>query len=404
MKWSAEQERAIDAVGQWLKSDQQVFRLFGCAGVGKTTIAKYAAEQAGSNVISGSFTGKAALVLKKAGWDNATTIHKLIYISQPKSQEEARKVHQDIKDRCAKFSIPEGEIPWHAATAALYRHLEHLKKTSKQPRFAKNPDSPVKNADLVVIDECSMVNPQMGQDLESYGKKILVLGDPFQLPPVFGAGYFTEHKPDFLLTEIHRQARDNPIIDMCTRVRNHETLPYGQYGTSAVVRKLNQEDWLAADQILCGKNATRVAINKKIRKLKGFKTEYPEVGDRLMCLRNNHHLGLFNGGLWTCTSAGPVDDGEIDLTIDSEDDDSLSMPVRVYADGFNSAKPGEVAPWDADGAELFEYGYCATGHKSQGSQWPRVVIFDQSGCFPQSNRWLYTVLSRAQIQALLVRE
>lgn len=404
MKWSPQQSRAIDAVGAWLKSDQQVFRLFGFAGVGKTTIAKHAAEQAGGKVIAGSFTGKAASVLRKAGWPDATTIHKLIYVSQPKSQEAARKIHQQIKDLQKKFSISDDQVPWIAATAALHRQLELLKKTANQPRFAKNSDSIIKDSDLVVIDECSMVNQQMGQDLESYGKKILVLGDPFQLPPVFGAGYFTEHDPDFLLTEIHRQARDNPIIDMCTRVRNYEQLPYGTYGDSSVVRKLPPEEWMAADQILCGKNANRVAINKRIRKLQKRTSDLPEVGDRLMCLRNNHERGLLNGGLWKCTAAGSVDNDEINITIDSEDDESLSTNVQAYVNGFNCEKPGEAAPWDADGAELFEYGYCASVHKFQGSQAQDIVLYDQSYCFPQSFRWLYTGLSRAQRKAALVRE
>ena len=63
-----------------------------------------------------------------------------------------------------------------------------------------------------MIDECSMVDAELARDLLSFGKPILVLGDPFQLPPVKGGGYFTESPPDVMLTEIHRQAEDNPII------------------------------------------------------------------------------------------------------------------------------------------------------------------------------------------------
>ena len=63
-----------------------------------------------------------------------------------------------------------------------------------------------------MIDECSMVDAELGRDLLSFGKPILVLGDPAQLPPVKGGGFFTEAEPDVMLTQIHRQAEDNPII------------------------------------------------------------------------------------------------------------------------------------------------------------------------------------------------
>ena len=57
-----------------------------------------------------------------------------------------------------------------------------------------------------------MVDEDLGRDLLSFGKPVLVLGDPAQLPPVKGGGFFTEAEPDVMLTEVHRQAADNPII------------------------------------------------------------------------------------------------------------------------------------------------------------------------------------------------
>ena len=59
-----------------------------------------------------------------------------------------------------------------------------------------NEDSPAAKASLIVIDECSMVDEELGRDLLSFGKKVLVLGDPAQLPPVKGGGFFTEQEPD----------------------------------------------------------------------------------------------------------------------------------------------------------------------------------------------------------------
>ena len=176
-EWSPEQAQAIDAVGRWLKNGEpQVFRLFGYAGVGKTTLARHIAEGARGDTAFAAFTGKAALVMRSKGCAGATTIHALIY----RASEGA-----------------EGA-----------------------PTFTLNAEGPASRAGLIVIDECSMVDAELARDLLSFGKPILVLGDPFQLPPVKGGGYFTEHPPDVMLTQIHRQAHDNPIIRLSEVVRS----------------------------------------------------------------------------------------------------------------------------------------------------------------------------------------
>ena len=151
-EWSREQAAAIDKVGRWLKAGEpQVFRLFGYAGVGKTTLARHVAEGAAGEAAFAAFTGKAALVMRAKGCAGASTIHALIY----RASEGA-----------------EGA-----------------------PTFTLNEDGPASRAGLIVIDECSMVDAELARDLLSFGKPILVLGDPFQLPPVKGGGYFTEARP-----------------------------------------------------------------------------------------------------------------------------------------------------------------------------------------------------------------
>ena len=64
-EWSREQAEAIDKVGRWLKAGEpQVFRLFGYAGVGKTTLARHVAEGARGGTAFAAFTGKAAMVMR----------------------------------------------------------------------------------------------------------------------------------------------------------------------------------------------------------------------------------------------------------------------------------------------------------------------------------------------------
>ena len=78
MAWSPQQDTALKAVSAWLKAaDRPVFRLFGYAGTGKTTLAKQIAEDAPGEVAFGAFTGKAALVLKSKGCRGASTIHSM---------------------------------------------------------------------------------------------------------------------------------------------------------------------------------------------------------------------------------------------------------------------------------------------------------------------------------------
>jgi len=186
MQFSPQQDEALKAVSRWLKGGgSQLFRLFGYAGTGKTTLARYFAEHVDGDVQFAAFTGKAAQVLRSKGASNARTIHSLIY--RPRGEEQ-------VED-------------------------EATGKTLISPTFSINRQSPIAKAKLVIIDECSMVDEELGRDLMSFGTPILVLGDPGQLPPISGGGFFTEHEPDFLLTEIHRQARDNPIIQLAGRSR-----------------------------------------------------------------------------------------------------------------------------------------------------------------------------------------
>ncbi len=80
MSWSPQQDRALAAVAAWMKhGEPQVFRLFGYAGVGKTTLARQLAEDVDGEVAFAAYTGKAALVLRSKGCKGARTIHSLIY-------------------------------------------------------------------------------------------------------------------------------------------------------------------------------------------------------------------------------------------------------------------------------------------------------------------------------------
>ena len=179
----------------------------------------------------------------------------------------------------------------------IYKARESGEET---PNFELWDDAPASKAELIVIDECSMVDAELGRDLLSFGVPVLVLGDPAQLPPIQGAGFFTESEPDAMLTEVHRQAQDDPIVRLSMLVREGKRLEPGRYGETEIVLRddFDPDRVLEADQILVGRNNTRRAYNTRLRERLGREEGLPVAGDKLVCLRNNRRKGLFNGGLW----------------------------------------------------------------------------------------------------------
>jgi exodeoxyribonuclease-5 len=378
VRFSPQQDAALTAVADWLKAGSpQIFRLFGYAGTGKTTLARHIAEDIDGDVLFAAFTGKAAQVLRSAGADNARTIHSLIY--RPRGEET-------VED-------------------------EEKGTTTISPMFSLNRASPVGKAALVIVDECSMVDEDLGRDLLSFGTPLLVLGDPGQLPPIKandgGGGFFTEHEPGVLLSEVHRQARDNPIIDLAMRARAGERIDHGRYGSSRVIGKsdIDSETVLAAEQVLVGINRSRRLYNRRIRTLKGFDGLLPAVGDRLVCLRNDTAKRLLNGGQWRVTSISRKAGAAVHMLVKSEDEGPHGPAAKIKVLKAAFERPEEHIPWAVlRRHDAFDYGYALTVHKAQGSQWGDVVLFDESYAFREHRqRWLYTAITRAAETITIVR-
>jgi exodeoxyribonuclease-5 len=361
--FTPQQDAALRAVEKWLKAKPgrggtpPIFRLFGYAGTGKTTLAKQLAESVDGKVLFAAFTGKAASVMRRKGCERASTIHSLIY-----------RAHES---------------------------------GDKTPSFVLWDDAPASKAKLIVIDECSMVDAELGRDLMSFGVPVLVLGDPAQLPPIQGGGFFTDVSPDAMLEEVHRQAQDDPIIRLSMDIRQGKSLAPGDYGRSQVVRKdeLDPQRVFDADQILVGRNATRRAYNTRLRARRGIEDALPVAGDKLVCLRNNRKKGLFNGSLWVVKERGTSRSRLMTMRILPDEDDGPAggKPVKVsvrpecFTGAIEDFDWKQRKPYDE-----FDYGYVLTVHKAQGSQWDDVVLFDESFAFPEHReRWLYTGVTRA---------
>lgn len=370
------QENAIQIAKQRYKNKEPYTCIAGYAGSGKTSVVRFIIDAIGlspENVVYVAYTGKASLVLKNKGCENVMTAHKLLYFVNAK------------KDGSCEF-IPRPTID--------------------------------KKYKMIVLDEASMLPEDMWDLLLSHKVYVLALGDPQQLPPVDGnCGVLSN--PHAFLDEVVRQALDNPIIRLSMDVRNGKWIEYGGKKGCRVIRKeqLTPSILSGADQILCGKNITRHQINDHMRHLK-FGERYaniPMIGDKVVCLKNYWNVTssdsispLINGMTGFLDDVKFEKNGKMFASFISDYNglfENLYMDKKLFTDHeptvtaenwkkyFKKAKPIE-----------FDYGYALTVHKSQGSEWERVVVFDEwLGDKEYHTKWLYTAITRSSNALIIVK-
>lgn len=353
---SDDQQDAFNEIIAWLighgRSNSQELSLGGYAGTGKTTLIKHLMSKTDQNVQVMSLTGKACSVLVKKGVD-AQTIHSSIYYVHVEKKKPVFTLREEIED----------------------------------------------HPDVLVIDEASMVSTELHRDLLSFGLPILWVGDHGQLEPI-GKNPGIMKDPDIRLEKIHRQAEGNPIIMFADRIRRG-AIPAAIIGKDddrikKVMKSGIQPHVLTSvDQIIVGVNRTRVKVNKTVREALGYDPKTPVEGDKVVCLKNNRRAGLFNGLQGKIIqiiedTAWPVYKVTIKL-----DTDAL-WAGEILKEQFNKLK-GLVDPDAALGrASFWDYAYAVTCHKSQGSEWPHVLVIEESaGPLWCMKRWRYTAVTRA---------
>ena len=289
-----------------------------------------------------------------------------------------------------------------------------------------------------------MINETVLTDLISFGVKCLFSGDGAQLPPVSGACPLLEN-PHYTLTEIVRQAADNPIIQVATLAREGKKIPYGNYGDSVCVIGRNalrgaerKRLFLKADQILCGRNKTRSELNAEVRAYKGIDKEQrlPLDGEKLICTLNDwekpldkdERFYLVNGIIGVGQEIKESFDDLATMEFQADFmDESVKTPfdTGIFKDGKYRHLYGDRAVTLSDGTVAheanfallhklrvvsdepicrFEFAYAITCHKAQGSEFDFVIVFDESWAFgEEASRWLYTAITRAKQKLLIVR-
>jgi exodeoxyribonuclease V len=385
-----DQRQAIQAIFEWYRAPQHPYlTLGGYAGTGKTSLLAAIRQiifklNPKAVVAFCAYTGKASRVLEltltvhaaRKPKDTVSTIHSLIY----------------------------------APVIATTGHVTGWKRKEKI------------KSDMIIVDEASMVDRQIWEDLLSFGLPILAVGDHGQLPPI-QPGFSLMAKPDIRLETIHRQAADNPIIQLSMMAREQGHVDIGNYG--AGVKKLDRYDSGTGSEvenilqsnrkellILTGYNASRIQLNKQMRQYFGFESEDPQAGDRVICLKNNWEKGIYNGMVGKVVrvsrrdpvGAGSQEKKLYDMEIDMEDG-TLTYTGNALAAQFGNPTSLAEIIHKRDKVDLFDFGYALTVHKAQGSQAKQVLLFEERNKHMSDDdwrRWLYTGITRAEERLTIV--
>ncbi|RLC34109.1 hypothetical protein DRH14_03685 [Candidatus Shapirobacteria bacterium] len=381
MDLSIDQKKVLGSLIGWFKGkNSQYVTLGGYAGTGKTTLISVLRQKLDKKlkVAFCSYTGKASQVLKRKLREN-------------KSQQENDSV---------------GTIH-----SLIYSPIINSKKEITGWKKKDELD-----CDLIIIDEASMVDGQIWEDLLSFRVRIIAVGDHGQLSPIRGK-FSLMANPLLKLNRIHRQAENNPIIKLSILAREKGQIPVGNYGQKVMkIKKGEVEteerivDLLGNYQkdclVLCGYNRTRIRLNNFIRNSLGFESASPIIGDRLICLRNNHKVGIFNGMLGTVLKIKQKNEDwyEAELEMDEEIDTYkglLLMEQFNKETGLNFSKDRRKTLK----GDLMDFGYALTVHKAQGSQAKKVILFEERFSKMDDEtwrRWLYTAVTRAEKELVII--
>lgn len=376
---SPEQKTAHEAILAFVKDKKHQLRIGGYAGTGKTTLIANTLKalremDATKRIAMACFTGKAAFVLRE----------KLI-AADVLADEYVGTIHGLMYEPVVKNGV-----------VLRWKRRESIE------------------ADLLIIDEASMVSETIYKDLKKYKVPMLFIGDHGQLPPIGGQMALMD-KPDITLTQIQRQAALNPIIALSAHIRAEGEMPHmeivhGPDGTGWQKLKLRLPNLVhmvrQPDEVmfLCGYNKTRVFLNGCIRERLGFINAEPTVGEKLICLRNNHDIGIFNGMggvLKKIDDSMPFSDATIAM------EDGSTFTGSIFRPQFGAS--ATIREWEGfeppELKELFDWGYALTVHKAQGSEADRVVLIEERfSSMDDENwrRWLYTGVTRARKQLTVV--
>lgn len=391
-----EQKDIVDFAIARIKSREALTTIGGYAGTGKTTI-----------------TGEIVKGLR--GPDDARPIAFACYTGKAKDVLQRKLVAAGAL-RQGDFCGTLHSLLYRPLTA--YKHDEVEKTIEKVVTFQSGDSKG--NFICVITDEASMIDERIFEELKALNIPILAIGDHGQLPPVCG-NFNLMKDPMRRLEKIHRQAEGNPIIRASILAREEGLIPYGSIEDSVIKTRdgsyVSTLPNIAGWTFICGTNKKRIRLNAWMRnKILGSSPEHPVAGDRVICLQNNHAEKIFNGMTGMLMQCSVIDKHWYWAEINMGD---FIFTGRIFRYQFGNERTlkktvpeaPEVHPDDF--GDLFDYGYCLTAHKAQGSEADNVVVYEeriirdmlerQHGA-EGWRRWLYTAVTRARQKLVIIGE
>ena len=428
----------------------RVMAVIGKAGSGKTLLLAEltrALRESGVDLVSGDYEGKrrkdrrtvavlaptnkAAFVLRTRGVP-ATTIHRILYtpVYDPEYERiaewltgtgERPKIEgltDEALDRAKAFYDQHASIPGALAAAGL-RGSDFIKGWKRR-------EDPL---DIGLIDESSMLDERQFDDLREIFPVLVLFGDPAQLAPVGQSGEMVFDRlaapQKLMLSRIHRQADDSPILDLAHALAD-PALDFD--GFERMIREAASRDprvtWaervesdlMARSPVLVWRNATRIRLIHAFRAAYGAPADALLPGEPLICdgleLPLKHRKkridlearGLIKGAQVVYLGPGRKP-GFSRLHVIGAEEPRLSAASIVKIEMPDIEEP--FIPFAARMGAAFLHGAAVTIHKAQGSQWPDVQVFgpDISAAawsnrteagIPLWKRLAYVAITRAQ--------
>lgn len=393
-----DQQAALDTILSRVGQGREA-SLSGAAGTGKTTMIHAivdALTMEGYQVVVCTPTNKAAMVLNNKGI-GATTIHRRFFVPVPKSK-------------------PLRFVP-------AYEWIEDGKPL---------PDGKIAHADIVIVDEASMLGSWILGKLRHMCDFLIMVGDENQLPPVNDRdcpdGYFNSRSHDATLTKVLRQGEGSNILKLATAIREGRAFV-------ATVKQFYPEETFSDIamhkdiKFIAFTNKERSRLNRLLRLRRGISGALPRLGEMMICANNYSDL-LLNGTegiLEAWDWDGASREANVWLKLPSGESEPAKIDMLYF---FNDLQQLQRRPYDGlcahwqnlrnenreeeDELLALRFGYCITAHASQGSEFNEVCVIDQCDTMhfvtekdrmatgrgmtgkEAVRRWLYTAVTRAR--------
>ena len=393
------QKEAVKKTKEWLKGDEKFFGIFGYAGTGKTTTVQQAVKD---------YTGDIAMT---------APTHKAVGVLA---------------------SMNDGKFPANFATIHSLCAVKMFREDGERVfRPDPNADQPIRDFGLVIVDECSMISKEMWGWIKSAIRnrrtKVLVMGDPAQLPPVGEKSSPTFDVNHVTLTEIMRN--QGAIQEAATTVRENimsqvPMLPADAIDEHGELLNLTPDDWLKrlienADKAkaLAFTNKSVDWINKYVREhLYGPNAEPFVEGERLVLIETyevNMMVTLHTEAELIVKAAERAKNLDLDCWCLTVSDGYMNYTIYVLDETQRPAWLKEVREAKDKGRALgggawgrfyalteafarVRSGWATTIHKSQGSTYEQVymlqsdIIRTADRDHAMRNMLLYVGYSRAR--------